>query len=135
MKTARVGIFFVLRYFFVCRRLEGDPDACAPAIQLVYEVVAEEAMLFILPINLLRNIAILPARTPLVAMIDIDLLVSKDFSNIVAQPERCGQGGASMNVWAPSDDVHCWGVCVARGMRASLAAAAQVNQLSCLLGL
>lgn len=58
-------------------------------MHLVYEVVHEQAMLYILPINLLRNAALLAAQTPLVAMIDIDLLVSRSFADAVQDSARC----------------------------------------------
>ncbi len=44
-------------------------------------------MLFILPINLLRNVAVLPAQTPLLAMVDVDLMLSSSFSDVVLSEE------------------------------------------------
>ena len=56
--------------------IEKDPHACKLDVMLVYEVYAEERAMMLFPINALRNMARLQARTPLLALIDVDMLVS-----------------------------------------------------------
>jgi hypothetical protein len=55
--------------------VERDPHACKLDVMLVYEVYAEERAMMLFPINALRNMARLQARTPLLALIDVDMLV------------------------------------------------------------
>lgn len=51
---------------------------CRPEVTLTYEVFSEESARDLLyPANTLRNLARLQARTPLIAQLDIDLLVSR----------------------------------------------------------
>ena len=47
-------------------------------------------MLVTYPINAARNMAMLLARTELVFPMDIDFLISRDFSDIVLDPARRG---------------------------------------------
>jgi len=42
------------------------------------------------PINSVRNVAILLARTELILPVDVDFFLSSDLSDIVRSPERCG---------------------------------------------
>ncbi len=63
--------------FAVCsHRMEANPHGCALSAMLLYETVADELMTVLLPINTMRNYALVAARTRLVAMIDVDLLIS-----------------------------------------------------------
>ncbi len=41
------------------------------------------------PINSVRNVAILLARTELILPVDVDFFLSSDLSDIVRSPERC----------------------------------------------
>ena len=47
-------------------------------------------MLVTYPINAMRNMAMLLARTELVYPLDIDFVVSSDLSDIVQDPDRRG---------------------------------------------
>ena len=47
-------------------------------------------MLVTYPINAMRNMAMLLARTELVYPLDIDFVVSSDLSDVVQDPERRG---------------------------------------------
>ena len=73
---------------FARRRLEAEPDACQPVVMLLYEFVADNVTSLMMPINALRNAALLPASTPLVAMVDADLLVSRSLAQEADQPDK-----------------------------------------------
>lgn len=53
-----------------------EADNCQLDIMLLYETVLDDVMTVMFPINTLRNYALLQARTPLVSMVDVDLIVS-----------------------------------------------------------
>lgn len=70
-------------------------------MMLLVETVSEEAMKWMLPINVLRNYALMAARTRLVAMVDVDLLPSAGLADWMLQPGKWvslhtpGQGSAA----------------------------------------
>ena len=67
-------------------KIWGDflPQSACQRIEVMHAL----QMLATYPINAARNMAMLLARTELVFPLDIDLLPSKDFSDIVLDPER-----------------------------------------------
>lgn len=62
------------------------PKACSLSVLLVTELV-DESLQEHLPINGLRNQAVLLAQTPLVAMLDADMVVSRSLAESLADPE------------------------------------------------
>lgn len=52
------------------------------------EITADRALAALVPINALRNAALLAIRTPLVAMIDVDLAVSDSLQNVLQNADR-----------------------------------------------
>ncbi|EFJ47787.1 hypothetical protein VOLCADRAFT_91750 [Volvox carteri f. nagariensis] len=69
-------------------RIEALPDACSLRLLLLTEFTADRALGALVPINALRNAALLAIRTPLAAMIDVDLAVSDSLRRVLAQPDR-----------------------------------------------
>ncbi|EFJ47067.1 hypothetical protein VOLCADRAFT_92485 [Volvox carteri f. nagariensis] len=69
-------------------RIEALPDACSLRLLLLTEYTADRALGALVPINALRNAALLAIRTPLAAMIDVDLAVSDSLRRVLAQPDR-----------------------------------------------
>ncbi|KAJ9508090.1 hypothetical protein QJQ45_021437 [Haematococcus lacustris] len=63
----------------VCR-MESRPASCALRLLLMAEILGEAAARPLFPINSLRNAALLASDTPLVAMIDTDLLLSSSLA-------------------------------------------------------
>ena len=61
-------------------------SACSLTALLLYEAVADPALAALVPINALRDAALLPAATPLVAMVDVDLAPSASLAGQVAAP-------------------------------------------------
>lgn len=57
--------------------MEAIPDACALRLLLLYELVGEPVMHKLFPKCAVLNAALLAADTPLVAMLDVDLLPAK----------------------------------------------------------
>jgi hypothetical protein len=72
-------------------RLEAIPSACALRLLLLYELVAAgDVLQVLLPINAMRNAAMLGADTPLVAMVDVDLLISASLAHeVLSDAARC----------------------------------------------
>ncbi|GFH17182.1 chlorophyll a-b binding protein, chloroplastic [Haematococcus lacustris] len=62
----------LLRY----EQTEVSPTSCALRLLLMTELLGERAAKWLYPINSLRNAAILASDTPMVAMVDVDLLLS-----------------------------------------------------------
>jgi hypothetical protein len=61
-------------------RLEHTTATCSLDMLLLVEAVPDGIMRWMLPINTLRNHALVAARTNLVAMLDVDLLPSKSLA-------------------------------------------------------
>lgn len=72
-------MLFYLLFFRTEKRLKGQ-GGCQLIILLLFEFVGDSVIAALLPINAMRNAALLPAMTPLVAMIDVDLLTSASLS-------------------------------------------------------
>ncbi|GAX72769.1 hypothetical protein CEUSTIGMA_g225.t1 [Chlamydomonas eustigma] len=56
--------------------VEKDEAACKLDVILAYEVYTEQRAMMLYPINALRNLARVQARTPLLALMDVDMLMS-----------------------------------------------------------
>ena len=69
--------------------MEARPGACQLDIVLYSEVMASKAVAVLYPLNVLRNAALLVARTELLFILDGDMLISKDLSTALADPARC----------------------------------------------
>ncbi|GFH32516.1 uncharacterized protein HaLaN_31750, partial [Haematococcus lacustris] len=76
-------------------RVKANPTSCAMRLLLVTEMLGEQSALLLFPINSL-HMALLTADTPLVAMIDVDLVLSStlsdEFSGLAG---RRGNGSSS----------------------------------------
>jgi glycosyltransferase-like protein LARGE len=57
---------------------------------VMYEVLGEPAMHLLFPINSLRNAALLAAASPLIAMIDVDLVMASSLGQqlVTAPPSE-----------------------------------------------
>eukprot|EP00195_Chlamydomonas_chlamydogama_P004801 CAMPEP_0202898276 /NCGR_PEP_ID=MMETSP1392-20130828/6833_1 /ASSEMBLY_ACC=CAM_ASM_000868 /TAXON_ID=225041 /ORGANISM="Chlamydomonas chlamydogama, Strain SAG 11-48b" /LENGTH=372 /DNA_ID=CAMNT_0049584147 /DNA_START=271 /DNA_END=1389 /DNA_ORIENTATION=- len=64
------------------------PGGCQLRVLLMYELAADELVASILPINALRNAAMLAAQTPAVAMVDADLLLSSALTHELGKEDR-----------------------------------------------
>eukprot|EP00775_Hariotina_reticulata_P011145 gene11145-11298_t len=72
------------------QRMEAA-DNCQLDILLLYETVVDEVMKVMFPINTMRNYGLLQARTPLVAMVDVDLIVSNALLQWLLEPKNYEQ--------------------------------------------
>ena len=70
-------------------RSEASTGGCQLTVLLLYELLLDTTVLSLLPINALRNAALMAARTPLVAMVDVDLMLSRDLSKELLDQIRC----------------------------------------------
>ncbi|KAG2500253.1 hypothetical protein HYH03_001831 [Edaphochlamys debaryana] len=89
-------------------QLESERSACQPRLLLLYEVASDPALASLVPINAVRNAALLAVRTPLAAMVDVDLRVSKSLVALVSEPRTAQQlvAGAEGAFWVlPAWDV------------------------------
>jgi hypothetical protein len=78
-------------YVTECRAQQAS-NSCRLRVLLLYEYVDSDFMAALIPINALRNAAILAADTPLVAMVDVDLLISANLGhNLVTGPSSLKQ--------------------------------------------
>jgi glycosyltransferase-like protein LARGE len=87
-------------------RAETDPEGCALDVLLLFETVADDLMPAVLPVNAMRNYALLQARTPLVVMADVDLLPSRSFSEwlVNGAKEEGGQSSSSSELQRMLED-------------------------------
>ncbi|KXZ55213.1 hypothetical protein GPECTOR_3g356 [Gonium pectorale] len=60
--------------------------SCALTALLLYEAVSDPPLARLLPVNSLRNAALLPVATPLAAMVDVDLATSAGLAGEVLAP-------------------------------------------------
>jgi len=88
---------------FHARAEKGDDGMrCQLDAMLLYETVADQRMAVLLPINAMRNYALLQARSPLVAMVDVDLVVSAALGAWLGRPanvELLRAGAAARRVF------------------------------------
>lgn len=73
--------------------MESSPSSCSLRVLLLYEAVADAALARLLPVNTLRNAALLPCATPLAAMVDVDLAPSSGLQGELAQEGARWGGG------------------------------------------
>lgn len=78
------------------KAMESNPLACKLDIMLVYELFIEPRATLLYPVNVLRNLARLSARTDVLALMDVDMLVSSKIIRDLEDPvksqrivERC----------------------------------------------
>lgn len=63
----------------------AGPSSCSLTVFLVTEVI-DQSLEEHLPINTMRNQAVLLAQTPLIAMLDADMVVSQSLAQSLADP-------------------------------------------------
>ncbi|MEW5309976.1 MAG: hypothetical protein WDW38_001814 [Sanguina aurantia] len=70
----------------LARQAEAMTQGCKLDLLLVYEVFSEERALMLYPFNVLRNLARMQARTPVIALLDVDMLASRTLYTWLAEP-------------------------------------------------
>ena len=66
----------------------GGREGCRITLLLLYEQLLDTTVAALLPINALRNAALLAAETPLIAMVDVDLLLSRGLDEEIKDREK-----------------------------------------------
>ena len=61
---------------------------CQVTVLLLYELLLDATIAALLPINALRNAALSAAGSPLVAMVDVDLLLSRGLFEDVSDQSK-----------------------------------------------
>ncbi|KAG2489433.1 hypothetical protein HYH03_012070 [Edaphochlamys debaryana] len=79
----------------------SPPGGCCLRLLLLVEVVADPALSGLVPINALRNAALLAVTSPLAAMVDVDLAPSGGLAALLRDEERVRQlqAGAHGSLW------------------------------------
>lgn len=67
----------------------SSTGACSLQLLMLSEHVLDPAIAALLPINALRNAALTAARTSLIALVDVDLLLSQTLAQELLDPTRC----------------------------------------------
>ncbi|GLI66282.1 hypothetical protein VaNZ11_010040 [Volvox africanus] len=66
--------------------------SCVLRLLLLYEIVFDEALGLLMPINTMRNAAMMATDSQLVAMVDVDLSANKDLAaSVMRSPERVAE--------------------------------------------
>ncbi|GLC73391.1 hypothetical protein PLESTF_001370300 [Pleodorina starrii] len=80
--------------------------ACSLRLLLLYELVGDEMLAALMPINALRNAAFLAADTPLVAMVDVDLSPSWSLAGQVLADSESAKLSELLPMWKPRGLIH-----------------------------
>lgn len=78
-------MYCLCRFYCLAYRSDAVPNRCVLTVLLAYEHVQHD-MAHQLPINSMRNQALLLAQTPLVAVLDVDLMVSSRLASALTTP-------------------------------------------------
>lgn len=70
------------------KTVERDDSACILDVVLLYEIHSERRALLLYPVNQLRNLARLQARTELIALMDVDMLLSSKLPRWMSEKEN-----------------------------------------------
>jgi hypothetical protein len=69
----------------------GHDTTCMLRVLLLYELVASDIMAALMPLNILRNAAMLATTTSMVAMVDADMATNAGMaSDVLVNKTRCG---------------------------------------------
>ncbi|MEW5312001.1 MAG: hypothetical protein WDW38_003666 [Sanguina aurantia] len=71
--------------------VEAVPSMCVLDLTLVYEVYSDRSASLLYPFNILRNIARLQARTPVLAMLDGDLVISDSLAKLLRDETKASE--------------------------------------------